>query len=62
MPISKSSSSQIYPILCSLAEYPQYVSVIGIYHSYKNSNNANDFLSDFFIEAIDLSQKGLTYI
>lgn len=60
LPISKSSNSQIYPILCSLAEYPQYVSAIGIYHGYEKPNNANDFLSDFVIEATELSQQGFT--
>jgi len=31
LPLSKSSSSQIYPILCSLFKYPYNISVIGIY-------------------------------
>lgn len=30
LPLSKSSSSQIYPILCSLFKYPNNISVIGI--------------------------------
>jgi len=61
LPLSKSSSSQIYPILCLLSECPQYVSVIGIYHGYGKPNNANDFLSDFTVEAIKLSEEGFTY-
>lgn len=61
LPLSKSFNNQIYPILCSLAEYPQYVSVIGIYHGYEKPNNANDFLSDFVVEATELSEQGFTY-
>lgn len=61
LPISKSSNSKIYPILCSLAECPQYVSIIGIYHGYENPNNANDFLSDFVLEARELLQQSFTY-
>lgn len=61
LPLSKSSSSQIYPIICSLSEYPQYVSVIGVYHGYEKPSNANDFLSDFTTEAIELSKEGFTY-
>lgn len=58
LPLSKSSGSQIYPILCSLTKYPQYVSVIGIYHGYEKPNNPNDFLSDFVVEATELSEQG----
>jgi len=61
LPLSKSSSSQIYPILCSISEYPQYVSVIGIYHGYEKPNNVNLFLQDFTDEAIKLSEDGFIY-
>lgn len=62
LPLSKSFNNQIYPILCSLAEYPQYVSVIGIYHGYEKPNNANDFLSDFVVEATELSENKVLHI
>lgn len=61
LPLSKSSSSQIYPILCSIYEYPQHVSVIGIYHGYEKPGNVNDFLEDFTVEATKLSEEGFIY-
>lgn len=60
LPLSK-SSSQIYPILCSIYEYPQHVSVIGIYHNYEKSGNVNDFLEDFTVEVTKLSEEGFIY-
>lgn len=61
LPLSKSSSSQVYPILCSIVEYPQNVSIIGIYHGDGKPANANDLLSDFVEEAITLCEQGFTY-
>lgn len=58
LPLSKSSSSQIYPILCSLYKYPSNISVIGIYHGYEKPTNANEFLSEFVKEAIELVNDG----
>lgn len=58
LPLSKSSSSQIYPILCSIFDYPNYVSIIGIYHGYEKPSSANDFLRDLVIEVTQLTQSG----
>lgn len=60
LPLSKSSSSQIYPILCSIFGYPN-VSVVGIYYGYEKPSNANDFLQDFVVEATQLTQNGFIY-
>ncbi|KAK5647965.1 hypothetical protein RI129_002857 [Pyrocoelia pectoralis] len=60
LPISKSSGSQIYPILCSLFENRNVVNVIGIYHGNIKPNDANLFLQDFVEEAIDLTNNGFT--
>lgn len=54
LPLCKSSSSQIYPILCSLFNYPNNVSVIGIYNGYEKPTSANEYLSDFINETIEL--------
>lgn len=58
LPLSKSSNSQIYPILCSLFKYPHNVSVIGIYHGYEKPTSANELLTDFVQEVIDLMNNG----
>lgn len=55
LPLSKSSSSQIYPILCSLYSNPTKVAAVGIYHGYQKPVNANEFLLQFVNEAIDLT-------
>lgn len=59
LPLSKSSGSQIYPILCSLYDKPGNVAVVGIYHGYEKPSNANDFLGDFVQDAVELSNNGI---
>lgn len=61
LPLSKSSSSQFYPILCSLYENRNIVDVIGLYHGYEKPKDCNLFLTDFVNEAIDLVQNGLIH-
>ncbi|XP_045033001.1 uncharacterized protein LOC116934715 [Daphnia magna] len=62
IPISKSSGSQFWPILCSIHGYKESkVVIIGIYHGLKKPANVNDFLSDFVCEAIKVLQEGLKY-
>lgn len=60
LPLSKSSSSQIYPILCSLYSNPTEVTVVGIYHGYEKPANANEFLIQFVNEAIDFTVNGIS--
>lgn len=59
LPLSKSSGSQIYPILCSLYDDPREVAVIGVYHGYEKPSNANDFLGEFVQDAVELSNNGI---
>lgn len=60
LPLSKSSSSQFYPILCSLFGGAS-VAVIGIYHGHMKPHSANSFLQDFQEEATDLINNGFYY-
>lgn len=61
LPISKSSGSQLWPILGSIIGCNE-VFVIGIYHSYsKKPESCEQFLSDFIEEAIDIVDNGLLY-
>lgn len=61
LPLSKSSNSQLYPILCSLFKYPNNISVIGIYHGYEKPASANDFLTDFVKETVELVNNGFIF-
>ncbi|KAJ8914057.1 hypothetical protein NQ315_017578 [Exocentrus adspersus] len=61
LPLSKSSGSQFYPILCSIFQNKKYVDVVGIYHGYEKPVNANVFLNEFVQEAIELVTNGFIY-
>ncbi|KAK5644968.1 hypothetical protein RI129_006268 [Pyrocoelia pectoralis] len=61
LPISKSSSSQLYPILCNLFENRNVVNIIGLYHGNEKPSSANNFLKEFVDEAAQLTMKGLVY-
>lgn len=61
LPLSKSSSSQFYPILCSLVMNETFVDMIGIYHGYEKPQDPNCFLADFITEAIQLTQNGFFF-
>lgn len=60
LPLAKSSSNQVYPILCSLVINPTIVEAIGIYQGLEKPKDANAFLEDFVSEAIHLIDNGLT--
>lgn len=47
LPISKSSGSQLYPILISLYPLRNSVALVGLYHEYKKPQDPNSFLQDF---------------
>lgn len=61
LPLSKSSCSQMYPILCSVTNIKIVPSIftVGIYHSYEKPSNFNEFLADFVDEVINLTNYGL---
>ncbi|XP_076683127.1 uncharacterized protein LOC143376535 [Andrena cerasifolii] len=57
LPITKSTNSQVYPILCSIAGCTN-VEMVGIYHGYQKPKDINSFLYDFVEEATDLINNG----
>lgn len=60
LPLAKSSSSQFYPILCSLIINKSFIDIVGIYHGYEKTLDPNFFLSDFINEAVQLTKNGVT--
>lgn len=62
LPISKSSTSQVWPILCSLkcalSSVASKVYPIGIYHGHEKPFCSNDYLKDFIEDAENLSRNG----
>jgi len=60
LPLHKSSTSQIYPILCNLVNNFSEVNIIGIYHGFEKPSDANLFLKPFIEEARNLTINGLT--
>lgn len=60
LPISKSSSGQLWPILAYIMPYRSYVFPIGIYYGYQKPQDSNDFLYDFISEALELTTNGIT--
>jgi len=62
LPISKSSGSQLWPILGSVIGFNE-VFIIGIYHSYsKKPEKSSEFLEYFVDEAKELVNSGLLVI
>lgn len=60
LPISKSSGSQLYPILVSLFDDTN-VEIVGIYHGLEKPINANRLLEHFVQDAIALTNNGFLY-
>lgn len=61
LPISASSNSQLWPILCSVFQY-NHVFMVGLYHGKnKKPESSNDFLSDFIHEICDMTINGIFY-
>lgn len=59
LPISKSSSGQLWPILAYIIPHRKYVFPVGIYYGKEKPQDSNDFLSDYITEIIDLSMNGI---
>lgn len=57
--ITKSSSSQFWPILAYIMPYRKYVFPVGIYYGNEKPYDSNDYLKDFISEALDLSTHGI---
>lgn len=60
LPLSDSSGSQLYPILCINKNLKENnVTVVGVYHGYAKPASFNDFLEEFVNEAINLTENGI---
>lgn len=63
LPLSDSSSSQVYPILCLVSNIdtllPSNIFCVGIYHGYDKPSDLNDFLEEFVNEAVKLTLNGI---
>lgn len=59
LPLSKSSSSQFWPILGYIHPHKEIVFPIGIYHGNQKPNDSNDFLKYFIEEAKLLLTNGI---
>lgn len=63
LPLSHSSQSQVYPILCILTNIdillPLNIFCVGIYHGYDKPADFNELLEDFVNEAVTLTLNGI---
>lgn len=60
LPLSKSSSSQFWPILAYvIGPFPKQVFPIGIYHGYEKPKDSDLFLAEFIKEAKHLVSDGI---
>ena len=60
VPLTKSSNSQLWPILGSINN-SDFVFVIAVFHSFSKPSCVNDYLNDFIVEAKQLIKDGLNY-
>jgi hypothetical protein len=59
LPISKSTSSQFWPILAYIRPNDNLVFPFGIFHGNKKPSSNNEFLKDFVLEAKHLTSNGI---
>lgn len=59
LPLTKSSKSTFWPILCYVRPHCNAVFPIGIYWGNDKPNDSNDFLNDFHKEIIELINSGI---
>ena len=59
IPLFKSSSTQFWPILCSLGNYTPFI--VSIFYGSGKPNSCEDFLTDFLTELNELVENGLIY-
>lgn len=63
LPLSKSSNSSFWPILCcvkSIEILKKQIFLVALYHGSQKPTSANDFLKDFVNECIHLSTNGIS--
>lgn len=59
LPLTKSSKSTFWPILCYIRPYSNIVFPIGIYWGYDKPSDSNDFLQEFYDEIKYLISNGI---
>lgn len=62
LPLSKSSNSSFWPILCSVKSIKaltKQVFLVALYHGSEKPKSSNDFLKDFVNECVHLSNNGI---
>lgn len=59
LPLSKSSSSQFWPILAYVVPHYEHVFPIGIYYGQEKPKDSDDFLKDFISEVLLLTTNGI---
>jgi len=59
LPISKSTSSQFWPILAYIRPHDNLVFPVGIFYGNKKPSSSNEFLNDFVMEAKNLTSNGI---
>lgn len=60
VPLTKSSNSQLWPILGNIIPYKE-VFLIGVFHGYKKPTSANIFMQPFIDEMKDLTDNAIIY-
>lgn len=61
LPLTGSSSSCFWPILCYIKPYKETVFPVGIYWGYKKPEDSNLFLVEFYEELSNLITNGITF-
>lgn len=59
LPLSKTSSSQVYPTVCNLVQNKNTVEMVGIYHGFEKPESSSCFMEEFVTEAKHLIQSGV---
>lgn len=59
LPITKSSSSQFWPILAYIIPHKNYVFPVGIYHGHEKPHDSNIYLRDLVSEILELTVNGI---
>lgn len=59
LPLTKSSKSTFWPILCYIRPHHNVVFPIGIYWGNEKPGDSNDFLNDFYDEIVELINTGI---
>lgn len=59
LPLAKSSSSQLWPILCYVRPHPEKVFMVGLYWGMEKPHCSNAYMETFINEVQDLQENGV---